>query len=196
MKDIFKVGTTPTDEEVDSKEEMYFVWYLEELKDLGYIKDFRRSRTYQLGLPVTKKYIQPMMRVEDKIKEQSISKGHSYTPDYIIWWEVESVGVLCTDLEDIFDKHKTKFICQREGDQYYSTIEVKGTYDQNNNARITGISMKWLMSKLGIFVSMVKVPTIFEQTFTPHRYHLTDKTMKPRKISWVTKTIDQYVDEI
>jgi hypothetical protein len=195
MKHLF-TGQEATQSDTDSKEELYFLWYLQELKDQGFIKAFKRSKTYTLSNTVSKRFIQPMKKVEDKIKMQTVLREHAYTPDYTIWWEVESVGVLCTDLEDVFDRHKTKFICQREGDQYYSTIEVKGTYDQNNNARITGISMKWLMSKLGIFVTLVKVPTIFEQTFTPERYLLTDKTLKPRRLKYDPKTISEYVDTL
>ena len=196
MMNIFKVGSTPTDQQVDSKEEMYFVWYLEELVATGFVKDFRRCPTYQLGIPIQKQYIKPMKKVEDKILEQTIMKPHEYTPDYIIMWERESVGVLCTDIDDIFDKHVSKFICQKDGDEYYSHVEIKGGYDRFGRTDKMQISIKWLFQKMGIFTNLIKMPMLFEQTFTPKRYHFTDKKKEPRKIKWETKSILQYVDEV
>jgi len=39
-----------------------------------------------------------------------------------------------------------------------------------------------------VFINLIKLPSIFNKTFTPDRYLMTDKTFKPRKINYGTKT--------
>lgn len=195
MKHLF-TGLEVSQRDLDSKEELYFYWYLMELKRKGFIKDFKKSKTYQLSKPLGKRYIQPMKKVDDKIKTQIIWREHVYTPDFTIWWEKESVGVLATNLLDQFERHTCNFICQEFDGEYFSEIEVKPIFDQNNMTRLAKINIKWLYESHSIYTNVVKVPNIFEKTFTPERYLLTDKSMKPRKINFQVKTIDEYVDEI
>lgn len=194
--ELFKTTEEPKEESCESSEELYFLWYLRELKNLGYIKGFRRAETYTLSEVVSKKYIKPMKKIEDKYLNQTLVRSHVFTPDYVIWWEKESVGVLATDLEDIFDYHKTAFICQREHREFFSIVEIKGGYDKNNMERLAKVNIKWLHSKRGIFVNLCKVPKVFEKTFTPTRYLLTNKTMKERNLKYNPRSLEDFIDQL
>ena len=55
-----------------------------------------------------------------------------------------------------------------------SYIEVKPDFDFNNMTRYARIKMNWLFQQTGVFTNLVKVPSVFKNTFTPDRYILTD----------------------
>ena len=46
-------------EVLDSTHELHFIWYLEELKEAGYILKHRKSASHELAPAVSKKVIKP-----------------------------------------------------------------------------------------------------------------------------------------
>jgi hypothetical protein len=174
--------------EFDSKEELHFSWYLNELRNAGYINKWDKFENVNDPYPLTEglahKYIKPMKRVEDKELYQTILAPSVYTPDFKIWWTPKARGIFVTDL-NIYSKEKitTPFICQ-DG---ISIVETKGTFDMGNMTRLANNNIKFVYQKFGVFINMIKVPTIFKNTFTPDRYLLTYKSFKARKINYGTK---------
>lgn len=183
----------------DSQEELHFSWYLNELRNQGYIDSWDKFENVNESYPLTEgmvhKYIKPMKRVEDKHLEQVILAPSSYTPDFKIWWNTKAHGIFVTDINIVSNKDKiiTPFICQDN----ISIIETKGTFDNNNMTRLANNNIKFVYEKFGVYINMVKVPTIFKNTFTPGRYLLTDKTLKKRtSIKYEPRTISAFKDKV
>ena len=170
----------------DSKEELYFSWYLDELKRQRYINHWQRNETsYNLFGGLVHSYIKPMKRVEDKILTQTILQPSSYTPDFIIYWEPKAIGIFVSKESKTVGKIITPFLCT--DDELISIVETKGTFDMGNMTRLANNNIKFVYEKYQVYINMVKVPTIFKHTFTPERYLFTDKSMQPRKINYGTK---------
>lgn len=172
-------------EDFDSKEEWYFSWYLEELKKKGYIDEWdAQSVTFELTGGFTVDYIKPMKRVEDKVLKQVILNPSTYTPDFRILWSDKAFGIFATDLDNTNNrKIDTPFISKDRT----SIVEIKGGFDSNNMTRLANNNIKFVWEKHLKFINMIKVPQIFNKTFTPEKYFKTDKSGKPRKIKYKNK---------
>lgn len=176
----------------DSKEELYFSWYLEVLRNWNFIEKWEKVKEpYILTNGLYIKYTKPMKRVEDKIIEQKLLSSRVYTPDFIIKWTDQADKVFAQELKN-GEKIVTPFISQ----QGVSVIEVKGGFDNNNMTRLAVNNIKDVYEKYGEYVTMVKIPLLFKQTFTPERYLLTDKSFKPRTIKYATRTIKAFVNSV
>ena len=174
--------------EFDSNEERYFSWYLDELKKAGFVSAWNlidKDDSYPLTDGLSVEYIEPMKKVADKIKTQSILKPSVYTPDFRIVWTQRAYGIFTTELNDPCRRNKitTPFISQDE----VSIVETKGTFDQNNMTRLANNNIKFVFERHNVFINMIKIPGIFNKSFTPERYFLTDKTLTPRKLNYKTQ---------
>lgn len=193
-------STNKTDMIFDSKEEMYFSWYLDELKEKGYIKDYSRSLTYTLSESKGESYIKPMKRVSDKTLTYSYLRGHEYTPDFFVIWTPKALGVFIKDDSNFMDKmtnypFMTYIKTENKEMKICSEIEVKPMFDQNNMTRLAMINIKWLYEKEGILTTVAKPQKVFKDTFTPNRYLTTDKSGKGRKINWKVKTLEDFINK-
>jgi ribosomal protein S18 len=180
----------------DSNEELYFSWYLDQLKDKGYVNHWERNEaSYEMTSPIINTYIKPMKRVEDKVLEQTILNGSSYTPDFIIYWEDKAIGIFVSKLDHTKGKIETPFICQLP--ELVSVIETKGEFDMGNMTRLARNNIKFVYEKHKVFINLIKLPSIFNKTFTPDRYLMTDKTFKPRKLKYKNvRTLREFITEI
>lgn len=166
----------------DSKEELYFSWWLDQLKASKYINRWERNeKSYTLFSGLEHDYIKPMKRVEDKRVVQTILQPSVYTPDFIIYWENKAIGKFVSILQKHDGKIKTPFICD---DYLMSVVETKADFDRNNMSRLANNNIKFVYSKYKVYIDMVKLPSLFNKTFTPDRYLMTDRTFKPRKLNY------------
>jgi hypothetical protein len=165
----------------DSNEELYFSWWLDELLEAEIVLKYNRALPIQLSEPVKrwehKKYI-TKVRKEERLKsvQKTILQAHIYTPDFVVLFRpnfAEKIGLDCVNTG-------------------LAIIEVKGNYDSNNMTRLFKINQKWVYSKTGELINLVKVPDIFEKTFTPKKYLLTDKTKKARRINFKVRTLEEF----
>ena len=180
------------DMEFDSKEELYFSWYLEVLRNWNFIEWWNKNeKSYQLTHDVAITHIKEMKRVPDKVLTQILLPGRVYTPDFLIKWTDQAEGIFTQELKD-GKKIKTPFISQGG----FSMVETKGNADYKNMTRLAICNIKDTYHKHKIFVSLIKVPLVFKQTFTPERYLLTDKSLKPRTIKYATRTIKDFINSI
>ena len=176
----------------DSKEELYFSWYLEVLRNWNFIDSWEKVETpYQLTEDLTIEYVKPMKRVEDKVLTQTLLSGRVYTPDFKIHWTDQAHGIFVQELE-CGEKITTPFISQG----YSSVVEVKGVFDNNNMTRLAVNNIKDVYEKYGEYITIAKIPMLFKKTFTPERYMLTDVSLKPRKIKYATRTIKEYINKV
>ena len=182
----------------DSDEEKYFSWYLEELKEAGYIKTWYRFEDVQKPFKLTdglkRAYIVPMKRVEDKVKEQALLNPSIYTPDFSIIWTEKAIGIFVADLNVKFKGRVMEpFICQDK----LSIIETKGNHDHKNMTRLAINNIKFTYQRYGVYVNMTKIPAIFNTTFTPSKYLKTDKTKRKRKLNYKNvRTLSQFITSV
>jgi len=181
--------------EFDSKEELYFSWYMEVLKSKGYIEQYGKIEDgYNLTEGLKREYLKPMKKASPKLMEQVILNPSRYTPDFKILWNIKALGIFVSEINGgTNNKITTPFICQ----DLYSSIEVKANFDANNMSRLVINNIKFLYEKHKVFVNLIKVPAIFDKTFTPDRYFMTDETFKPRKLNYKNvRNIREFIQSI
>ena len=176
----------------DSKEELYFSWFLDQLKASRYINRWERNEvSYSLTKGLTHEYIIPMKRVPDKVKEQAILLPSIYTPDFVIYWEPKAIGIFVQIFGNEAGNKKltTPFLCSV--DEMISVVETKADFDKNNMSRLANNNIKFVYEKYKVYVDMVN------KTFTPDRYFMTDKTFKPRKLNYKNvRTLSEFIKSI
>jgi hypothetical protein len=177
----------------DSKEELYFSWFLDQLKASRYINNWERNETsYNLFGGLVHSYVKPMKRVEDKILTQTILQPSSYTPDFIIYWEPKAIGIFVSKMHSTKGKITTPFLCTE--DELISVVETKADFDRNNMTRLANNNIKFVYEKYRVYIDMVKLPSLFNKTFTPDRFLMTDKTFQPRKLKYKNvRTLREFI---
>lgn len=191
---------------VDSKEERYFEWWLNELIEAGYIKKYVRSESYILvpksTVPVLKE--KPTKKEPDRLvlESEHLLANLSYTPDYDIYWEEKALDFLVANIDElnISKKEKPLFYCHNTELGLYSCSDVKPNFFRavNSSSVTFPLKKKMMWEKFNIYVNKV-VPIgkeeLFAKTFTPLRYFYQDQyPNRKRTISqWRARTIKQFL---
>ncbi len=187
--------------EIDSMEEVYFIWWLQELYRNGYIVStvYYQGNSFELSPSVTIKKVKQLV-TKTKTIERQLLKPHIYTPDFRIQWFSKSLFIFVKPFFTGKDVDiNVPFIFEDVNDLISTgtLIEIKGGFSRHGRKSeiIFSINQKWLYSSRGIYVNMVKIPEFFSKTFTPLRYFSTDLTKKPKKISddFKIRTLEEYV---
>lgn len=179
---------------LDSDAEKWILMYLIELKEKGYIKTIERADSYILSEPVVKSYLE-LKKTKCNTKQETILEGGSYTPDFkVVLTDLGKKLTLFKDLnttEKIRDRNKFNFIHQNG----VVTIEVKGTSFRTANSTTAEFKykQKWLYQTHKVFVNLCEPDNVFPKTFTPKLFMITPKKQQVKKISWINKTIEQYL---
>ena len=196
-------------EPYDSPEEAYVSWYLDEPVEGGYVEDYV-PQPKSLLLSGRKTYIWGKeLKTKTKKGVSTLLQEHVYTPDFQVKWTSPQSWLLTKSVswarcitslsESLYVEKSPPFWTSDmdEAEQYLgfheSYWEVKPSYDQHNMKRLFTINQKWLYDKYGIYVQKIIPQKLFEATFTPKRYLLTDKGKQKRKIIFATRTLEEYV---
>lgn len=161
---------------LDSSTELHFQYYLDELKSLGFIKEyFIEPETLLLNNEVILAY-NKIIELKTKTKvveaETLLIPEHSYKYDFKIIWDDK---ILTHKLQRYF--FIDSFLTSR--------IEVKPDIDFNNMTRLFSLrTQPMIFDKYQLYIQLIKVPTIFKLTFTPDRYLLTDVKKTLRSIRY------------
>lgn len=173
----------------DSKEEMYFIWWMHDLKVAGYIKDFKRSKSYILS---DKEYYRDTV---DKSKDKVLLSNHIYTPDFVILWDQMSFSKFFCFNDDVNIKNIPFLVFNKTAP--ISIIEIKGQinqrWDKTGSLKAFSINQKWMYREHEIYVQMIEIQQLFRTTFTPIRYLATDSGRQGRKINWKVRNYQEYV---
>jgi hypothetical protein len=186
----------------DSNEEKYTYFWLEELKRKGFIKKIvAQPESFDLSEPVVVEYYK-QMKTKGKYVEEPILRGHIYTTDFYVEWDEDFVmtnSLVTMIYSDVKKKNGASLgilLAHEIDGRYFSYIEVKPNYDMKNMTRLAKINQKWVYEKHHLFVNIVIPEKLFNMTFTPLSYFVTDKSGKPRKIKYKNKiTLDEYLKE-
>lgn len=187
-------GIDPGITQYDSNEEKYFSWYLDELYEAGYIREYQvQPGSFILSEPILYEY-EKKLKTKTKHCVKKLMQGHIYTADFRISWSEKARGIF---FDSICGQTNLKipFIVKYIP---ISIIEIKPAFDRNNMTRLFTVNQKWVYQKYGTYVQRVTVDKkngkgLFPETFTPAKYLLTDKTRKPRKLKYEPRTLAEYV---
>lgn len=183
--------------EKESKEELHFSWALTELKDAGHIEWFE-EQTPQINLSNSIWGIRTeIKKTKEKREDFQAMQRHIYTPDFLIKWKDTRLmnafphyvkgGSPFWGFFNIDDKINYP-------DGFYSIIEIKPSFDQNNMTRLFKINQKWIYDKHGIYVQLIKPEVFFKNFFTPQRYLFTDKSKQKRKLKFTPTMLNEYLN--
>jgi len=203
-------------EGIQSDEELYTAYWLEELKDAGYIKEFiLQPASFKLADAVVFDWIKDTStktiknRFEDK--KSNMLEAIEYTADAHIMWDMSAMNLFFT--VDKPRNNKCKLLIAHIGLSEdtkewvaHSYIEVKPVFDQNNMEREFKIKQKWVYQKYNTFINLVVPQKFFPHNFTPKMciatmiYVKTTKTKRgmkykgDSKITWNVKTLKEYTN--
>lgn len=174
-----------------SKEEVYFSWWLDELKREGYVKEYRyESRTLTLmnevKLPWTKQ-----MKTKNKVEEHHLFSATTYTPDFEIIWTEKAFGVFCDGVPCV---ERPYFMATDHNNlltEGITLVDVKGDHSAgasrgNFSQYSFPYKQKMAWMTLGLYVQKVVPVKLFRETFVPKRYFMTDGGGQARKLTSLT----------
>jgi hypothetical protein len=182
----------------DSKEEVYFSWWLDELKEAGYVKSYvRQSPTFELSETVQKTVIKELKTKTKEVK-QTLLQPCTYTPDFTIQFPSKVIG-LCFSSSD----KRMLYYNGTEYDEklsiydrlYTVYVDIKPLFSIRDSDKAKfSVLQKWVYQKHSVYVNPVVYQKLFEKTFTPARYLLTDKGGQQRKINWQVRTLQEFIN--
>jgi len=178
----------------DSLEELAFLQWAKELKVAGFIKHIERAQSFLLCDAMTIGYAE-QLKTKSKPMQQMILHGHSYTPEFRIYWTEKGFEAFVND-HTLSERATKPFLGvkfdQTHGPVYQTYIEIKPMFDQNNMERLFKVNQKWMWQKHRIYVNLIKCPELFAKTFTPTEY-LTTPSGKKRMIKWKIRNLYTYL---
>lgn len=187
----------------DSRDEIHFEWYCQELKDAGILFGFEyHPEPFHLldGVYYSATEERPRSKKEHRY---TLTQPHDYTPDYVMLWNFN-----CEErfkfIKSLTNVSQHNFIINYENrknrffNQFGRTfIDVKGGYTKNSNDnRLFEYKRSLMLLKHSINVQRVMIEDLFKHTFTPARYLINDLAPTKRKITdWKPITLTQFLEE-
>ncbi len=182
----------------DSKEEMYFQWWIDDLVSAGYIDEV----VYQPEPFITSDKItytfKKQLKTKTKIIEKVLSGERRYTPDYKIYWTDKAKGLIYKEIDhQPIDNPNAIFWASSDDQGFFTIIEVKGGYDQGNMTRLARINIDLVHNRYGQYIELVRVSnsknSFFDKTFTPSRFIFTDAKKARRKLKYEPKSLNEFI---
>lgn len=197
-----------------NKIEGYFEWWLNELKENGYVKKYsRESFTFDIYKPLkVNKYTKFYKTKKPLLEEVNLLQKLTYTEDYTIEWDMSAYKIFFEFYGDDI-VYNAKFLAMKpDGDFVYpiSFVDVK---PPAKAARFTGsltssatfpIIQKILANDMGIYVNkIIPIPmsgsgkgvALFNNTFTPRRYLFSDGMTKVRKQNYKVVMLQEFLKQ-
>lgn len=207
---------------LDTTEELHFAWYLEELKEHGYIVGYdSHPYTFELFTGMKFRAIANKNKLPKtkppNVEDRELLPKNTYTPDFAIYWTKKAHGIFIEEagLFPVMDYETPFFTYGSAGTSNLleeiapidtfdiSVVDVKPAVANRFAGNLSSIytfpiEQKWVMDKYGVYVQKViaegKKTCLFAKTFTPRRYLQTDKTMARRNIHHDTPNIEEYTE--
>lgn len=203
------------EEKFDSKEELYFKWFVEELLAYGVISSYKYHPKPFLLSSAADFEVHSKLKPANKPRVLSLFQDHEYTADWILNWTPKLRGILWEPISAIHYENIKYFPFlanyKKELSLYYSVVDIKGTFTglHNTTAVTFPLNQKWVWSKYNIYVNKVvthprvtkhgkNVPSnaLFLTTFVPERFLLTDRDMTERLIHYKKRSVAQYMIDV
>ena len=190
--------------------EQYFLWYLNELKEAGYIKFFsRESFPILVTDDVKNKRYDFSLKNTVRVEEYNLFRKNTYTYDYLIIWDKKAKEIFYNLLDDNPIRIYCPFYaCVDKKGEHVSFCDVKPPsgamiFGNNTTSYTFPILQKIIYTVYGIYVNKsIPIPlmskgaiksgnktALFNTTFVPKRYLLTDGGMQGREIKFKKQKI-------
>jgi hypothetical protein len=186
-----------------NKEELYFSYYLDELKKYDIIDSYTyEEETFKLSEDIKythMKYTQLKTKVKKQAITKSLLKPCTYTPDFIILANSPTDGFFNIAANNPI------FISTNDLKCY---VDVKGMFaGRTNSTQYTfPLKQKWMYQKYNIYTNKVVPEKLFAKTFTPKKVieeeiFKRDNVKKgikkgDSKLKFEVKTIEEYLKSI
>ena len=184
--------------EFDSVGEMHFYWWLEELKENGYVSDILlQPDPFPMSDRVSMLFTKHL-KTKTQVKPFTVMREHVYTTDFLFVFTDKAKKIFHVSFDEKSSDHtKEELSNLKTTNNGVCLIEVKPSFDQNNMTRLAVLNQKWVMEKHGKFINIVIPEKLFEKTFTPTRYLFCDKSKQTRKIKYSNVvTLKEYLLKI
>jgi hypothetical protein len=194
--------------------EDYFEWYLNELKDKGYILSFKKEKEitpFEINQEIKIKKIKEITKTGIiKESDRKLIGKHTYKPDFLIYWTKLAESIFYEVITEERLKYNTFFLANEKDGYHFSFVDVKppaiaAQFSGSFNSYATfPINQSIVMNLYNIYVNkVVPIPvrnsglavSLFPNTFTPNRFLFTDAGKAVRTIKFKTKTLLDFVRE-
>lgn len=194
--------------------ELYFRWFIQELKEAGYIVDyFRENYKLECVPKATLQRYDFKRKTKHNVEDFTLLNADNYTYDYMIVWDAKAQDIFYSLLDGTPFKTDTPFLAYaNQQGQIISLCDVKPAPGQkifgNNTTGYTfPVKQKilWYLHKIYIN-KVIPIPQVskgeiksgnadalFTNVFCPRRYTFTDGGGAPRKIHYKIRTMAEYV---
>ena len=183
---------------IDSPEELWFGWYLNELKESGYVNSFvLHPEPFLLAQAYSYPY-DKVLKTRINEMESNLLSPHIYSPDYKILWNKNARGIFWNSISDRVQLKNVPFVAQETEDgnnNYYSIVEIKAGFSKFNMDRTFSLNAKWIMQRFGVYVNKIIISNkngLFKETFVPTKFLLTDKAKQNRKLHFKPRTLEEF----
>lgn len=204
----------PTTEE--NSGEMFFTWWLDELKHNGYIKRYDREPEFLQVLPPFVHQREKHYKTKpNEFEDFNMIPPINYTYDFRILWEEKAKYIFTEPFAkgEAFRFGMPDFVShyiKLDGyTELTSFVDVKphaasARFNTSMSSLYTfPLIQKFLLHRRGIYINKI-IPNnsgkngvntcLFAQTFTPNRYLFTDTGQQLRKIPFKKTTITSYTE--
>lgn len=196
--------------EFGSWEEVYFLWFCEDLKRQGLIKRIIHNSDEDLTQPVIagKKKLSLIIPSDKaktknpmpKFEERSLLQPMVYTPDYKLEFSENTQFLL---VDPYLVDTGALFMASTEDSSLEVFVEIKPSITfkgqsvgSHDSMRRFSVVQKVVFDMKGQYINLVKSPEIFKQTFIPTRFFFCDKkSSQRRKINYPVKTLDNFIKD-
>lgn len=197
---------------LDSPEELWMTWYLEEARRAGYVESWRRADTFIFLNDVPRRTVKPPKESQRDaptrgkanrfaVVDGNQLQGARYTPDFTVHWTDCAKGIFWQDIQDDPRCAWIPFQCSTPAQ---SILEVKPFFDRMGKTAFALNQIKWVWQLHRVFVQLVKIgtkastmnqysPGLFDWSFTPARFLLTDQTGRARTLHFKARTLSEFV---
>lgn len=195
--------------DLDSNEELFIQWWLEELFSQGFITFIKREPKEFLLSEKVELIKTKILKTKTKTLPYTVLQPHVYTADFAVQWTDKAKGIFYDLWDSGNSSDKVPLFAQwNESKLTHSYIEVKPIFDQNNMTREFKINQKWVWEKYKVYINLAIPDKLFEETFTPKKYILDqvykrdykDKKKKiykrgTSKIKFKVRTLEEFLKE-
>lgn len=163
------------DLKVKSKEELFFIFWLEKLKENGFILNWKYEPQYfVLSEKKTYKTVE-YKKTKIKYNDTHLLKKTIYTPDFLFnatekFMEINHNLLIYNIPENFYcgkksiDETQLKFF-----------IDTKGTFNRFKSNSDFSLRQRWLYDRYGYYVNKVEIDELFKNTFVPELCRYTPK---------------------
>lgn len=194
--------------------ETYFEWYINELKEAGYIKIVKREPFPILVSDFVERERYDFSTKTPRLQKYKLFNQNTYMCDWIIIWEKHAHEIFYNLLDDNPIRIYCPFyaVVDKQG-EHVSFVDVKPPagamiFGNNTTGYTFPILQKIIYTVYGIYVNKsIPIPlmakgqvksgnksALFLTTFVPKRYLMTDGGMQGREIKYKKQSLKEFVE--